>query len=285
MMEEESLQKPKQSLEENEIEEDLEEDYTKHLFAHPKDSPDVGKYIRPIDDDFNIPYAINCHPIYSTLELILKPNQIVFVDANVVTAMDNHILFVNKLRGGLLDVLRKALGSDALFLNQFTADQSPGHLHLSPALPGDICHYFLTMEKGIYLRADNFLACQPTVKIDTNFASMKHFYNDAQSFLLRLVGEGDLWFSLYGSLLEIPVDGPILYNPDYIVAFEDTLDYEMIKQEGLSTDKLRGDVWGGRGRLCRFTGRGKLWLQARQVNSFLNYAQSILLNLRFPRLG
>ncbi len=283
MTKEESLEKFEQRLEE-EAEESYEEDYTQHLFVHPKEANDDGKESRPIDDEFNIRYAINCHPLYSTLELILKPNQIAFVNANLVTAMDGSILFVNKLRGGLLDVLRKAIGSDVLFLNQFTADQSIGHLHLSPALPGVVCHHFLTTEKGIYLRADNFMACQPTVTIDTNFASMKHFYNDTQSFLLRLVGEGDLWFSLYGGLVEIPIDGSLFYNPDYIVAFEDTLDYEIIKQEGLSTDKLRGDIWGGRGRLCRFTGQGKLWLQSRQANSFLNYAQSILLSLRFPRL-
>ncbi|MBD2654808.1 MULTISPECIES: TIGR00266 family protein [Synechocystis] len=284
MMEEESLEKLEQSLEQIDPEEDLEEDYTQHLFAHPREAG-ADSQGRPMDDEFNLPYSINGHALYATLELTIKPGQIVFVDANVVTTMDRYILFVNKLRGGLLDILRKALGTDALFLNQFTAEQNVGHLQLAPALPGDICHHFLTIEKGIYLRADNFLACQPTVKIDTNFASMKHFYNDSESFLLRLVGQGDLWFSLYGGLVEISIDGNLAYNPDYIVAFEDTLDYEMTKQEGLATDRLRGDVWGGKGRLCRFTGQGKIWLQARQANSFLNYIQSILLNLRFPRLN
>lgn len=284
MMEEESLEKLEESLEQIDAEEDLEEDYTQHLFTHPRE---VGgdKQVRPTDDEFNLPYSINGHALYSTLELTLKPGQIVFVDANVVTTMDRSVLFVNKLRGGLLDVLRKAIGIDVLFLNQFTAEQNVGHLQLAPALPGDICHHFLTIEKGIYLRADNFLACQPTVQIDTNFASMKHFYNDSESFLLRLVGQGDLWFSLYGGLVQVSMDGNLAYNPDYIVAFEDTLDYQMTKQEGLAVDRLRGDVWGGKGRLCRFTGKGKIWLQARQANSFLNYIQSILLNLRFPRLN
>ena len=262
----------------------FETNYAKHLFARPKETPEKALATRPVDDEYNVVYRIIKDQIYAVLELELKPNQIVFVDANAVTAMDPQILFVNKLRGGLLDVLRKALGLDVLFLNQFSADQHPGYLHLSPPLPGDVCHYFLTQEKGVYLKSDNFLACQPTVKIDTNFLSMKHFYNDNQTVLLRLVGGGDLWFSTYGGLLEIPINGTLLYNPDYIVAFEDTLDYEMIKNEKLSTDKLRGDVWGGQGRLCKFSGEGRAWIQARQPNSFLNYAQSILVSLRFPRM-
>jgi uncharacterized protein (TIGR00266 family) len=276
-----------ENLEENREEQpqnSFETNYAKHLFARPKESQEKEGSSRPVDDEHNVTYSISKDPVYATLELELKPNQIVFVDANAVTAMDGEILFVNKLRGGLLDILRKALGIDALFLNQFSADQHPGYLHLSPPLPGDVCHYFLTREKGIYLKSDNFLACQPTVKIDTNFRSMKHFYNDGQTFLLRLVGTGDLWFSVYGGLLEIPLNGSFLYNPDYIVAFEDTLDYEMIKNEKLSTDKLRGDVWGGQGRLCKFSGEGRIWIQARQPNSFLNYAQSLLLSLRFPRI-
>jgi len=262
----------------------FETNYAKHLFARPKETSEKDGAARPIDDEYNVVYHINKDQVYAVLDLELKPNQIVFVDANAVTAMDSQILFVNKLRGGLLDILRKALGFDSLFLNQFSADQRPGHLYLSPPLPGDVCHYFLTREKGIYLKSDNFLACQPTVKIDTNFRSMKHFYNDNQTALLRLVGGGDLWFSTYGGLLEIPLEGSLLYNPDYIVAFEDTLDYEMIKNEKLSTDKLRGDVWGGQGRLCQFSGEGRVWIQARQPNSFLNYVQSILVSLRFPRL-
>ncbi|MGA1622234.1 MAG: TIGR00266 family protein [Synechocystis sp.] len=262
----------------------FETNYAKHLFVRPKEKSAKDTGSRPIDDDYNVVYRINKDQNYAVLELELKPTQIVFADANAVTTMDSQILFVNKLRGGLLDTLRKALGLDSLFLNQFSADQHPGYLNLAPPLPGDVCHYFLTREKGIYLKTDNFLACQPTVKIDTNFRDMKHFCNDSQTFLLRLVGAGDLWFSVYGSLVEIPLEGNVLFNPDYVVAFEDTLDYEMIKNEGLATDKLRGDVWGGRGRLCQFSGEGRIWIQARQPNSFLNFAQSILRSLRFPRL-
>lgn len=180
--------------------------------------------------------------------------------------------------------MKRAVGQDVLFLNQFTAEQGVGHLYLSPALPGDIFHYHLTQEKGLYLKSDTFLACEPTAKLDANFRGMKHFYNDHQTYLLRLVGVGDIWFSSYGGFVEIPINGEMLFNPDYIVAFEDTLDYEMIKNDKLSTDRLRAELWGDQGRLCRFSGEGQIWLQARQVNSFLNFLQSILINLRFPRL-
>lgn len=63
------------------------------------------------------------------------------------------------------------------------------------------------------------------VKIDINFVSMKYFYNDSESFLLCLVGQGDLWFSFYGGLVQVFMNGDLVYNFDYIVVFEDILDY------------------------------------------------------------
>ncbi len=260
--------------------------YLENLLAQPKESKHKKNVrVRLLDQEYNIGYKIHQDELYAVLELELKPNQIVLVDANSVTTMDESTLFISKLRGGLLDVLRQTLGQDGLFLSQFTAEKSLGHLSLTPALPGDIYHYFLTSEKGIYLKSDAFLACQPTTKLDTAFSDIKYFYNDSQTYLLRLIGTGDLWFSVCGGLIEIPNTSTMVYNPDYVAAFEDTLDYTIVKKDQLSTEKLRSDVWGGQGRLCRFLGEGKIWLQARQTNSFLDFVQSFLGNLRFPRLS
>ncbi|WLT38342.1 hypothetical protein NON20_23275 [Synechocystis sp. B12] len=45
MMEEESLEKLEESLEQIDPEEDLEEDYTQHLFAHPREAGGITRYV------------------------------------------------------------------------------------------------------------------------------------------------------------------------------------------------------------------------------------------------
>ena len=58
----------------------------------------------------------------------------------------------------------------------------------------------------------------------------------------------------------------------YIVAFEDTLDYKVTVLPGLSRGgKVKSFFFGGEGLVCKFSGQGKVWVQTRNVNPFLNW--------------
>lgn len=233
-----------------------------------------------ISEEYDIEFSIDNNSLYAVLVIELKPNKTVLVEASVLSSMDSHVTLLNKLQGGLLQILANHLGKEPLSLNQFSVDNKIGRLFLSPSLPGNIHHYYMTEKTGILLKAASFLACKPTVQIDPRFSGMQDFYNDDSDFLLRLVGQGDLWFSCYGGVLELTITEDTRFNPDYIVAFEDTLQYEVEVNDGLSTEKIKQDFWGGRGRLCRLSGEGKVWMQARQENMFLNFVQPFLPNLR-----
>lgn len=231
-------------------------------------------------EEHDIEFTIDNSSLYAILVIDLKPHKTVLVEASILSSMDIQVTLLTKLQGGLLQILANSLGTEPLCLNQFSVDTKPGRLFLSPSLPGDIHHYYVTEKQGILIKAASFLACKPTVQIDPRFPGMQDFYNDDSDFLLRLVGQGDLWFSCYGGGLELTITEDISLNPDYIVAFEDTLQYEVNVNEGLSTEKIKLDFWGGRGRLCRLRGEGKVWMQARQENMFLNFIQPFLPNLR-----
>jgi uncharacterized protein (TIGR00266 family) len=85
------------------------------------------------------------------------------------------------------------------------------------------------------------------------------------------VGEGDIWFSSYGGIVEIPVMGDYVVDTGYVVAFEDTLNYNVEMIGGLSFKSLKTGVLGGEGLVCRFSGQGRLWLQSREFYNLINY--------------
>ena len=99
---------------------------------------------------------------------------------------------------------------------------------------------------------------------------MKGFFSGESLFLIKASGNGDIWFSSYGAILEIPVNGSYIVDTGYIVAFEDTLNYNVEMLGGLSFKSLKTSIFGGEGLVCRFSGQGKLWIQTRHLGSLIN---------------
>jgi uncharacterized protein (TIGR00266 family) len=221
-----------------------------------------------------IAYRIDHSPSYASLVLTLPPNQTVVVEAGAMAAMDMHISMKSKLKGGLLKGVGRMLGGESLFLSEFTADRNAGKLYLSPGIPGDIQHYSLTASSAVILQSSGFVACSPSVDLDTKFQGLKGFFSGESLFLVRATGEGDLWFSSYGAIIEIPVSGSYVVDTGHVVAFEDSLNYRVEVLNGLSFKNLKTSIFGGEGLVCRFSGQGKLWIQSRKLPPLMNFLNS-----------
>ncbi len=219
----------------------------------------------------DIPYEISHAPAYSSLTLNLAANQTVMVEAGAMATMDPWITMKSKVKGGLLKGLKRMVGGESLFISEFTAQQRPGELYLSPGVPGDINHYRLDGRRGLMVQSSGFVAASPTVEIDSKFQGFKGFFSGESLFLLRVQGDGDFWFSSFGAILEIPVKGDYVVDTGYIVAFEEQLNYSVEVLGGLSFKGLRTGIFGGEGFVCRFQGEGKLWLQSRNLFSLVNF--------------
>jgi uncharacterized protein (TIGR00266 family) len=219
----------------------------------------------------DIVYKIEHAPAYASLSLQLQANQTVIVESGAMAAMDTCIQMKSKVQGGLGKSIGRMLGGESLFVSEFTAVGQPGELVLSPGVPGDIQYYRLDGSKSLMVQSSGFVAASPTVAIDTKFQGFKGFFSGESLFLLKATGTGDLWFSSYGAILEIPVAGEYVVDTGYIVAFEDTLNYKVEMLGGLAWKGLRTGILGGEGLVCRFSGQGRLWVQSRQLYPFLNY--------------
>ena len=71
--------------------------------------------------------------------------------------------------------------------------------------------------------------------------------------------------------VEIPVAGDYVVDTGYIVAFEDTLKYNVEMMGGLSFRGLKTGLLGGEGLVCRFQGQGRLWIQSRELYNLINF--------------
>jgi uncharacterized protein (TIGR00266 family) len=218
-----------------------------------------------------IRYKIEHAPAYASLKIELQADQTIIVESGAMAAMDPWIQMKSRTKGGLMKSIGRMFAGESLFLSEFTAKEKPGELYLSPGVPGDVQHYYLNSGSALMVQSSGFVASSPTVEIDTKFQGFKGFFSGESLFLLRAVGEGDIWFSSYGGIVEIPVTGDYVVDTGYIVAFEDTLNYNVEMIGGLSFRALRTGILGGEGLVCRFSGRGKLWLQSRQLYNLINY--------------
>lgn len=217
-----------------------------------------------------IDYTIEHSPSYASLRLDLKKNETVFVESGGMAAMDSCIKMKSKVQGGLMKGIGRMLGGESLFVSEFTAEGKPGQLFVSPGVPGDIQHYYLD-GNSLMVQSSGFVASSPTVTIDTKFQGFKGFFSGESLFLIKASGTGDFWFSSYGAIVEVPVDGDYVVDTGYIVAFEDTLNYKVEMMGGLSFKSLRTGILGGEGLVCRFQGQGRLWVQSRNLFPLLNF--------------
>lgn len=218
-----------------------------------------------------ISYEIQHNPAYASLILNLEKDRTVLVEASAMAAMDSNLTMKSKVKGGLIRGVKRMLAGESLFINEFTATRAAGQIYISPGIPGDIQHYYLTSNSALTIQSSGFVASSPTVEIDSKFQGLKGFFSGESLFLLRAIGEGSIWFSSYGAIIEIPVSGEYIVDTGYIVAFEDTLNYNVEVIGGLSFKNLKTGILGGEGLVCRFSGEGKLWVQTRLLFNLINF--------------
>ncbi len=215
-------------------------------------------------------FEIQHSPAYASLHLDLSPNQTVLVESGAMAAMDPCIKMKSKVKGGLMKGVARMVSGESLFVSEFTAEAQAGRLMVAPGVPGDIHHHRLN-NNSLYVQSSGFVASSPTVSIDTKFQGLRGFFSGESLFLVRLTGSGDVWFSSYGAIQEIPISGDYVVDTGYIVAFEDTLSYQVEMLGGLSFRGLRTGIFGGEGLVCRFQGQGRVWVQSRRLDNLINF--------------
>jgi len=90
-------------------------------------------------------------------------------------------------------------------------------------------------------------------------------------FLLSATGAGDLFINAYGGIREIDLNGSFIVDTGHIVAFEDSLTFN-VKKVG----SWKSTLFSGEGLVCEFSGKGKLWIQTRNLSALVAWLRPML---------
>lgn len=205
-------------------------------------------------------------PEFTAVRARLAAGESLVTESGAMLGMGPGLTMETNMKGGLLAAAkRKVLGGESIFLNTYTAGSEPAQLDFAPSMPGDVEHRSLQGET-LYLQSGAFLAASPTVSFTTQWGGAKGFFSGAGLFLLKVNGTGDLFFSSYGAIREVDVRGSFIVDTGHIVAFEETLTFNVRSSGGLKNLLLSGE-----GLLCDFSGHGKLWLQTRAPQALASF--------------
>ncbi len=209
-------------------------------------------------------YDISCQPSFAILEVTLDAGEKIVAESGAMAWMEGPIRTETSTRGGLMQGLkRKVLAGESLFQNTYIAETGTGCVAFAPPTAGDIVPYELAngelfLERGAYLASTEGIQC------DSKFQGLKGLFAEGL-FALRVTGSGILFFSAYGDVQEVQVNGQYTIDNGYAVGWEPTLQYRITRAR-----KVRSFLFSDQ-LLMTFSGTGRLWVQSRSPVALANW--------------
>lgn len=207
-------------------------------------------------------------PGNSAARVILGPNEAITAEGGAMIAMsgDMAIETTTKQRGGsggILAGLKRMLSGESFFINHFTASPDGGELFLATTLPGDMLQREMTGETLI-VQSGSFVACTEGINIDLGWQGFKSLFSGESIFWLKMSGSGKLILSSFGAIYPVEVNGEQIVDTGHIVAFDETLTFEITK----AGKSWLNSILGGEGLVCKFKGQGTVWCQSHNPSGF-----------------
>jgi uncharacterized protein (TIGR00266 family) len=207
-------------------------------------------------------------PAATVARVHLAEGESVTCETGAMIAMSSRLQVETSARersgsGGVLRGLKRMFAGESLFLNHFTAMAPDQHVILGPTLTGDIIHHQL--DGTLIVQGTSWLASSHHVEIDMTWQGIgKALFSGEGFFWVKCHGSGDVLLNSFGAIYEVEVDGEYLVDTGHIVAFEDSLSFQLTK----AASSWLSSLLGGEGLACKFTGRGKLYCQSHNAPAF-----------------
>ncbi|PXF23660.1 MAG: TIGR00266 family protein [Methanobacteriota archaeon] len=210
---------------------------------------------------------VEFQPAYAMLTLSLAAGEAVRVEPGAMVAQEN-VTMETKSSGGFFKGLKKmAFGGESFFLNTFTGGAGGGWISLAPSAPGDLAWFDVQPGRQLFIQSGSFMASTSNVQTDTQFQGLKGAFSGESMFFIRAYTEdgmpGRVYYNSYGAIKAIPVQQgqTVTVDTGHVVAFEDTLQYQIGKVGG-----MKSFMFGGEGLVMNFSGQGTIWIQTRNLS-------------------
>jgi uncharacterized protein (TIGR00266 family) len=213
-------------------------------------------------------FEIKYRPGYALALCRLEPGEKVLAEAGAMVTQDVHVQMETSASGGkgvgglLKSLGRSMLGGESFFRNTFTAGTGPGEVSFAPSLPGDMFVYDMKGQ-DLMVQGSAYVASSPSVEVDAKFGGLKSLMGQGKIFWLKASGTGPLVLNAFGAVKEMLVDGAFVIDTGHVVAFESGLNFKITRAGSWFTT-----FFSGEGLVCRFEGKGKVYLQSRNPSAF-----------------
>lgn len=222
-------------------------------------------------------HQILYQPSYSLVIVQLEQGESLMAESGAMVSMSPTIRLEAKVSGGgLFGAIKSAVGGESLFRTTFIAEGGPGEVTLAPSTTGDIMPVQLSGSR-LFVQPGSYLAGDPALTISVQ-GSVRGMLSGEGLFLLTVDGSGLLLLSSFGAIhtKELAEGEEYIVDTGHIVAFDANVQYRLEKASGKSQGVggfLKGMVqsaMSGEGFVCRYRGPGRVYLQTRQLSSFVS---------------
>jgi len=216
------------------------------------------------------------------LRVDLAPGENVVGEAGAMVARHDRVAMKVELNAGaragfwafvkalFVALLRRFVGGETFFVNRFSALRG-GSVWLAPPLAGQVVHRRLAGER-VVLSTGAYLAHTGEVELELKFGGLRGLLAKEGAFFLVVTGHGDVWYSSYGGVETIEVNGSYVVDNGHLVGYEGNLEFNIRAAGG----GLLGFVASGEGLVCEFSGQGKVHIQTRNLGALTSWLSPLL---------
>ncbi|MBM4354207.1 MAG: TIGR00266 family protein [Deltaproteobacteria bacterium] len=217
-------------------------------------------------------------PSFAMAKFHLEPGESIIVEAGSMVGMSPNMTiktsiggtrqgFFGKFFNFLIALVRKFLGGESMFFNTYVPTGGPGAVWVAPGMVGDMVAVPLSAGMCLIIQPGSFVASTPGIVLKTRWGGLKSILGREGAFLLEASGDGMLWVNSYGGVKEIQVDGAFICDTGHMVCFDSSLNYRLrMAGKGMLTAFKSGE-----GLVFEFSGRGRLWLQSRNLSTLVSW--------------
>lgn len=215
--------------------------------------------------------TISSGPAFAMGVVTLPAGGGVRVEAGAMVMMRGDVSIETSTRGGFLQGLKRSLGGESFFVNDFHAG-SGGQVGVAATLPGDMITVAVDAARPLMVQSGSWIASDPGVEVDSKWGGSKSFFSGEGLVLLRCSGSGDLLVSSYGAIVETALgDGEALtLDSGHVVAFEESVRYSVRK-----AGSWKSTLLGGEGLVTDFVGPGRVWMQTRSSSDLIDWIRRV----------
>ena len=249
--------------------------------AAPQPQPQPQPMAQPVASA-GIAHEITHGPSFAMVRFDLAPGQVVVAEAGSMVARSSNVEmevkmnagrgagFFAKLKAFFIAFIRKMVGGETFFVNHFSAAQG-GRVWVAPTLSGQVMYRRMNGEK-LVLSSGAYVAHSGDIDMKMRFGGLKSLLAKEGAFMLEVSGVGELWFTSYGGIHAIDIDGTYIVDNGHLVGFEGSLDYTIRSSGG----GVMGFMASGEGLVCEFRGRGRIYIQSRNLSALVGWLIPLL---------